>query len=56
MHIYKFDEKNNTSNCIQEKVLETLVKSTGEGNKLVDKDFLEEDITKDKTTEFKVHL
>ena len=56
MHIYKCDEKNNTSNCIREKVLETLVKSTGEGKKLAAKDFSEEDIIEDKTTEDKANL
>ena len=54
--MYKCDEKNNTSNCIREKVLETLVKSTGEGKKLATKDFSEEDIIEDKTTEDKADL
>ena len=35
MHLYKCDKKNNTSNCIREKVLETLVKSTREVGNMI---------------------
>ena len=56
MHIYKCDEKNNTANYIWEEVVETLGKSTEEGKKLAAKDFSEEEITKDKTTDDKADL
>ena len=48
MHVYKCDKKNDIANYIPEKVVETLVKSTEEGKNLAAKDFLEEEIAKDK--------
>lgn len=56
MHEYKCEENNDAAHCIPEKVVETLVKSTEEDKKLVDKDLLEEEITDDKTTEYKANL
>jgi hypothetical protein len=56
MHVCKCEEKNNAANCIPEKVVETLVKSTGEDKKLLAKDFSEEEITEDQTVEDKADL
>jgi len=56
MHACKCEEKNDDSNCISEKVVETSMKSIGEHKKLIAKYFLEEEIIEDQTAEDKVDL
>jgi DNA polymerase/3'-5' exonuclease PolX len=56
MHVYKCEEKNDATNCIPEKVVETLVKINGEDKQRLAKYFSKEEITKDQTTEDKTDL